>query len=177
MKTKIIKKLITLICLVSFFLTLGCYNTYSIQPTEVPKLNNTYSVQVGSRNTSSYNSSTGSTKYSSSPIMAHSTRHVKRPDGRTAEITGKATIIITTKTSKYTFTHPTIASLNSGHLKIAGANRPEQIFMIGSIKKVEVEQYSHVKSLLAYVGISILLIYPLILFFDYVTKPDDTDYE
>jgi hypothetical protein len=163
MKTKIITKLITLTCLASFFLTFGCYNTYSIKPTEVPKLNNTYSVRVGSKRTSFYNSISKTTSYSSIPIMAKSTRHLKQPDGKIVKLTGKTPVSIFTKTGKYTFLHPTISSLNSGHLIIKGSNRSKQIFMLDSIQKVEIQKYSNGKSTFLYFLLGAVAMIPFLL--------------
>jgi hypothetical protein len=173
MKTKFMKKLITLTCLSSFFLTFGCYKSIAIKLTEVPKLNNTYSVSVGSTNTSSYNYSTKQTDYSSSPIIASSVRHIRRTDGRILEVKGKTPVIITTKAGKYTFKHPTISRLYNGRLKIAGGNRGEQVFMLDSIQKVEIKQFNFAKTMLVWAGIAIITVVP---YFMWINSKTDNSY-
>ena len=134
----------------------GCYDLYSIAPTEVPKLNNTYTVQVGSTTSSSYNYSTKQTSYTSTPIYSHSVRHVRRANGTNLHVTGSPPVIITTNRGKFTFTHPTIASIEGDSLIISGGNRPNTRFLLSDIKKVQIKIYNRGKTTLVYTAVALL---------------------
>ncbi len=156
-------KALSLLLFASTLFSYGCYDIVAIKPTEITKLNNTYSVQVGTSYSTSYNTSTKTTTTNSSPIMAHSVRHLERPDGRTLQVTGKTPVIITTNQGKYTFTHPTISRLNDGNLIIAGSNRGYVSFPLESIQKAEVKMYNAGKTLLTSTLLSVLLCVPLFI--------------
>ncbi|MBU1221692.1 hypothetical protein KKF34_11515 [Myxococcota bacterium] len=125
----------------------GCYRTEFIRPTEIVKLNNTASIQVGttSHTTSSYNYSTKSTSYSTSysPVMSHSYRTLLKPDGTTTPHIGGFSYItiFTTNGGQYKVEYPIQASINGENIKLAGKNFPEQDIRIVDIHKASVTTY------------------------------------
>jgi hypothetical protein len=143
--TKSVKHIIILMFSMSLAFLSGCYKLTSIVPTEIPKLNNSYSVQVGSTNRTDYGSN-GSSSTTTSPIMAVSVRHLRKTDGKVLSVKGENSIIITTKAGKYTFKPPLIARLDGGNLIVAGSNRPNITFPLDSIIKAQIEQLDVLKT-------------------------------
>lgn len=128
----------------------GCYNTYVVAPTELPKLSGAYSQTQNAYGYSAYGGSMAVT------TVNESVRHLARPDGTMVEISGAPDVALTTqRAGVLTFAHPVqFAITPDGILDARGSNRANQI-PLGDIARAEVSVYDRNQTMLATYGIII----------------------
>jgi hypothetical protein len=108
----------------------GCFKWELVRPTELPKISR---VTVG-------NVVRGP---SAGKAVAVSIIHMKRPDGRLLEVSGRPTVRITDVHGKQRqFKHPIQAKLHNGRMIIDSGNRPRTIYRMQDIQHVGVRKVS-----------------------------------
>lgn len=112
----------------------GCIVHEVIKPTELPKVNNSYSKNIGS---------TVGPNGAVTPIVEKSVVHLERPDGTMVEIKGETDALVTLRNgTQVEIEHPVAARTNAVSLFVKGGNIAEQEFEMREIDKVEVSQIS-----------------------------------
>ena len=106
----------------------GCYNVTRVAPDQLPLLNDTYH-QVASAG-------------HGHGVLISTVRHVRALDGRMVRVQGGISAIVRPRDPAHPpvyFQQPLRSELTHGGavLHVTGANRPETLFMVDEIERVE----------------------------------------
>jgi len=145
----------SLIILLCFGLS-GCYNWYSVKPTEIPKISGTVTENLG--------------QVGDVTIVGRTERSLERDDGRIVQISGASSARLTIDGQVLDFDHPVDARVEGMSLSIASANRARVNLGLDQIQLAEVSEYSPGKTLaliylitFSVMGLALGITLPLIL--------------
>lgn len=128
------------------FQAVGCYKYVDIKPTELVKLNGSYSRAVGSTQTPA----------GSVTIVESTVAHVERPDGRLVELKGDFDAVVRTRSDHFKFVHPVNARLDGKFLVVASGNHAATPLVLSEVERVGISQYDGVMTVLVAVGAGLL---------------------
>jgi hypothetical protein len=108
-------------------LSSGCYDWELIKPTELPKLNGSFSTPIGHA---------GNTT-----VVAVRVADVEREDGTLTQIKGNFDLKVTRENDDVVeFEHPVLAEIDDDDLVVRGGNRAKTHIPLTEIKHAEVSQ-------------------------------------
>ncbi len=140
-------------CALLSLANLGCHDWVAIRPTELPRLNGSTAVQVGTTTQYGPNGTT-----STAPVMAVSQTAVEGPDGRMVQINGSFDARVVSGGEERTFDGPVVSELQleGRQLNIRSANYAPVDIPISAVDSVEVSQFNAVKTSLLSGGLGII---------------------
>jgi hypothetical protein len=108
-------------------LSSGCYDWELIKPTELPKLNGSFSTPIG--------------RAGNATVVAVRVADVEREDGTLTQIKGNFDLKVTRENDDVVeFEHPVLAEIDGDDLVVRGGNRAKTHIPLVEIKHSEVSQ-------------------------------------
>lgn len=133
----------------------GCTKWETVKPTELPKLNGSTSVHVGSRMVGEQRTD----------VIAVSVAHVEKPDGTLVKIEGEFDARVTESSGEAAhFRYPVLSSVSDADLTVQGSNRGKTDFELDQVERVEVSQPDQTATFFATLGISAAVVGLIALF-------------
>jgi hypothetical protein len=118
----------------------GCYSTYRVKPSELPKINGSSTTQTGGGYVSSTNAHGGRTTMAVA-TSERTVRHLLAPDESVVEVKGEVTADVGWRGQRYHLEHPLVANIEDGILELHGGNGLLRA-PVSEIEYAEVESYN-----------------------------------
>lgn len=134
----------------------ACYKKVAVKPTELPKVNQSYTKTAG----------TAYTGQGTVTVTESSVIKLERTDGRLYELKGDADVLVRPKGGEQLFfKHPIGAKVKDGTLKIKSKNYAEKSFKIDNLQSTKVRDYDQMGTmwLLGGIGGAVGLVGSLII--------------